>query len=122
MIRSPASLPVHALTPNAVIPRWWRTGRHGERPSVTTSISSRVVTAYSLMGLPFRPRLAVEPEPRRELVDLRLHRLRDRARELHVLVARVDAQHASLAVGCCVELPDEAVAVQDRQCEIAPAP
>ena len=44
MIRSPASCPVHALMPNEVMPKWCRTGRHGSRPSVTSSISSRLAT------------------------------------------------------------------------------
>src|SRR5579871_76876 len=46
MIRSPACAPVQALTANAVIPRWRRTGRMGARPSETSSISSMRATAY----------------------------------------------------------------------------
>src|SRR5215470_3018179 len=49
MIRSPALEAVHVLTPNAWIPKWWRTGRQGSRPSVISSISSRCATAYPLM-------------------------------------------------------------------------
>jgi hypothetical protein len=40
MMRSPASRPVHALMPNAVMPKWCRTVRNGQRPSLTSSISS----------------------------------------------------------------------------------
>src|SRR4051794_4609860 len=49
MILSPASRPVQALIPNDVMPKWWRTGRQGSRPSVTSSMSSRRATAYSLI-------------------------------------------------------------------------
>src|SRR4051794_18684212 len=49
MILSPASRPVQALIPNDVMPKWWRTGRQGSRPSVISSMSSRRVTAYSLI-------------------------------------------------------------------------
>src|SRR5215210_6339552 len=49
MIRSPALRPVQVLTPNEVIPKWWRTGRKAQRPSVSSSISSRRATAYSAM-------------------------------------------------------------------------
>ncbi len=45
MIRSPAAWPVHAFTPNDVMLKCARTGRHGQRPSVISSISSRWVTA-----------------------------------------------------------------------------
>src|SRR5690242_16970491 len=41
--------------------------------------------------------------------------------EGHVLVDRVDPEHAGLAVGDGVELPDEPVAVEDRQREVPPA-
>src|SRR4051795_9996137 len=50
MILSPASRPVHALIPNDVMPKWWRTGRQGSRPSLISSMSSRRAIAYSLMG------------------------------------------------------------------------
>ena len=42
--------------------------------------------------------------------------------ERRVLVDRVDEEPAGLAVGGGVELPDQPVAVQDRQGEVAPAP
>src|SRR6185436_5068050 len=49
MIRSPALRPVNALTPKEVMPRWCLTGRDGHRPSSTSSISSRRVTAKRVM-------------------------------------------------------------------------
>src|SRR4051812_29944347 len=64
----------------------------------------------------------LESEPRSELLDLGFHRLRDRPSEFHVLVDRVHSQHRNLAVCERVEFPDEAVTVQDRQREVAPAP
>jgi hypothetical protein len=39
MIRSPTLLPVNALTPKDVIPKWCRTGRQGHLPSSRISIS-----------------------------------------------------------------------------------
>jgi hypothetical protein len=45
MIRSPADWPVQTLTPNDEIPKWWRTGRNGQRPSVISSIASRRVSS-----------------------------------------------------------------------------
>src|SRR5215210_8665543 len=50
MILSPALRPVQVFTPNDVIPKWWRTGRNGQRPSLSSSISSSRATAYSVMG------------------------------------------------------------------------
>src|SRR5436190_15998942 len=52
MMRSPASLAVNAFTPKDVMPRWWRTGRHGQRPSSISSISPRRATVYSLTSIP----------------------------------------------------------------------
>src|SRR5215210_6711142 len=52
MIRSPAFWPVQALTPNELMPKWCRIGRQGQRPSSTSSISSRRATAYSVMRPP----------------------------------------------------------------------
>ena len=62
-----------------------------------------------------------ELEPRGQALQLGLHGLRDRARELHVLVDRVHPQRGGLAVGGGVELPDQPVVVEDRQGEVAPA-
>jgi hypothetical protein len=45
MTRSPAAAAVQVFTPNDVMPKWWRTGRHGSRPSVISSISSMWMTA-----------------------------------------------------------------------------
>ena len=56
MIRSPASRAVHALTPKDVMPKWCRTGRYGQRPSVSSSISSRCATCVPLMESPSRRR------------------------------------------------------------------
>src|SRR3954447_9783084 len=64
----------------------------------------------------------LKSEPRSELLDLRVHRLRDRACERDVLVDGVYTEHGRFAVCNSVEFPDEAVTVQDWQREIAPAP
>src|SRR5215207_1008728 len=63
MILSPGSRPVQALIPNDVMPKWWRSGRHGSRPSLISSMSSRRATAYSLIDTPpgYRPRGHVVP-------------------------------------------------------------
>jgi hypothetical protein len=49
MIRSSALRPVDVLAPKALIPKRCRTGRHGQRPSLDSSISSKTrygVTVY----------------------------------------------------------------------------
>src|SRR5690242_9341398 len=63
----------------------------------------------------------LQAEPLRQILDLGAHRLCDRLREPHVLVDRVHAQDARLPVGDGVQLPDQAVAVEDRQGEVAEA-
>src|SRR5919204_4494314 len=52
MILSPALRPVHALIPNDVMPKWWRTGRQGQRPSLISPISSKWAIVYSLIDTP----------------------------------------------------------------------
>src|SRR5262245_24403469 len=52
MMRAPASRAVQALIPKDVIPTWWRTGRQGQRPSSTSSISSRLAITYFIGALP----------------------------------------------------------------------
>ena len=52
--------------------------------------------------------------------DLAVDRGRHGLAERHVPVDRADEQHAGLAVGPGVELPDQPVAVQDREGVVAP--
>src|ERR1051325_10673160 len=87
--------------------RWWS--------------SSFAATVRAATGPPLSGQDPNFAEPRGEIVQLGLHCLRHRARELHVLVDRVHAEDARLAVGGRVELPDQAVAVENREGEVAPA-
>ena len=66
MILSPASFAVKEFAPNDVIPRWWRTGRHGQRPSWISSISSSCTTVYSLTSPPL---VVVANEPEASEID-----------------------------------------------------
>src|SRR3954451_15818053 len=108
MIRSPAARPVQALTPNDEMPKCWRTGRHGSRPSVISSMSSSRATAYSLIGTwcrnataPGLPRrrarvLGAGPEDGRVPAQRRPQRTRDP----RGILAACDAQHrAPLGLG-----------------------
>src|SRR5690349_20123343 len=74
MIRSPGLRAVHELMPNELMPRLWRTGRKGARPSSISSISVRWATAYlaidrslarlSFEGGPDMPRAPPKRGPR----------------------------------------------------------
>src|SRR5215210_658241 len=65
---------------------------------------------------------AAEPQPRRQRLELSLDSFGHGPREPDVLVDRVYPQRRRLAIGDRVELADEAISVEDRQREVAPAP
>ena len=62
-----------------------------------------------------------QPEPGREVLQLVPDGPGQRAGEPDVFVDRVDPQHRGLPVGGGVELPDQAVLVEYRESEVAPA-
>ena len=64
----------------------------------------------------------LEAEPAREVLDLGGHRVPGLGGARLVLVHRVDPEHALGRLGGGVELPDQPVAVQDRQRVVAPDP
>src|SRR6266702_8868466 len=71
-----------------------------------------------------RSRLAtarVQAKPASQVLDLAIHGGGHGLVEGHVLVDRVDPEHAGLAVGGGVQLSDQPVAVEDRQREVPPA-
>ena len=69
---------------------------------------------------PFYPR--VRPSQRARSASCGPHPGRHGRREGNVLVDGVDAQHAGCAVGGGVDLPDQAVTVEDGKRPVAPAP
>src|SRR6476619_2852167 len=64
----------------------------------------------------------LDSQPRRERLDLSLHVGAHGLGEAHVLVKGVDGERPRLAVDLGVELANEAVVVEYRQREVAPAP
>src|SRR3954452_14187911 len=53
-------------------------------------------------------------------MDLTVHCRGQGLGELIISMDRVDAEHSSFEVGCSVELPDQSVAIQNREGEVAP--
>src|SRR4051812_5161034 len=53
-------------------------------------------------------------------MDLTVHCSGHGLGELIISMDRVDAEHSSFEVGCSVELPDQSVAIQNREGEVAP--
>src|SRR6478609_2559632 len=90
----------------------------------TSSASSSFVTSPRAMrgNLPLLRQLELEVEPAGQVLDLAIDRGRHRLAERLVLMDGRHFEHPSSTVGPRVKLPDQPVAVEDRQGVVTPSP